>query len=188
MNKKPPSMWPAGCSAAIWREKGAVMLRTLVTIGVLSMLVLATGACDSARSPTAPTSTALAPEVLSALELGIQDEYRAEAIYQGVVNDFGAVVPFISILTAEQRHSASIAQLYTTRTLAIPASQSSVSTVPHFGSVQEACAAAAGAERDNIGLYDRLLALALPNDVRQVFTNNRRASVDNHLPAFIACS
>jgi hypothetical protein len=164
------------------------MLRTLVTLGVLSILVLASGACDSAQSPTAPTSTALAPDVLNALELGIQDEYRAEAIYQGVVNDFGAAVPFISILTAEQRHSAAVAQLYTTRGLAVPASQASVSTVPHFASVREACVAAAGAERDNIGLYDRVLTLALPDDVRQVFTNNRRASIDNHLPAFIACS
>lgn len=164
------------------------MLRTFVTLGVLSILVLASGGCDSTQSPTAPTSTALTPEVLSALELGIQDEYRAEAIYQGVVNDFGAVVPFISILTAEQRHSASIAHLYTTRGLATPASQSSVTTVPHFGSVRESCVAAAGAERDNIGLYDRMLTLVLPDDVRQVFTNNRRASVNNHLPAFIACS
>lgn len=164
------------------------MIRMFMAVGLLSIGVIASSACDSAQSPTAPTSTALAPDVLNALELGIQDEYRAEAIYQGVVNDFGSVVPFISILTAEHRHSAAIAQLYTSRALAIPASQSSVSTVPHFASVSEACVAAAGAERDNIGLYDRVLTLALPDDVRQVFTNNRRASIDNHLPAFIACS
>jgi len=64
----------------------------------------------------------------------------------------------------------------------------SVGAVPHFASARDACVAAAGAERDNISLYDHLLTLALPNDVRQVFTNNRRASIDNHQPAFIACS
>jgi hypothetical protein len=37
-------------------------------------------------------------------------------------------------------------------------------------------------------MYDRLLPLELPADVRQVFTNNRRASLVNHLPAFESCS
>ena len=164
------------------------MSRVLVSVGLLSILMFGSSACDSAQSPTAPTSMALDPDVLNALELGIQDEYRAEAIYQGVVNDFGSVVPFINILTAEQRHSVAIAQLYASRALAIPASQFSVGAVPHFASAHDACVAAAGAERDNISLYDHLLTLALPNDVHQVFTNNRRASIDNHLPAFIACS
>jgi hypothetical protein len=156
--------------------------------GFLCLVVVGGAACESARSPLAPSPTTLTAELRNALELAIQDEYRAEAIYQGVVNDFGPVLPFISIVGAEVRHSAAIAQLYTKRGLAVPANQSDINAVPHFGSVRDACVAGAVAERDNIALYDAFLAQALPDDVRQVFTSNRRASLDNHLPAFLACS
>jgi hypothetical protein len=44
------------------------------------------------------------------------------------------------------------------------------------------------AERENIAMYDDLLRGDLPADVRQVFSNNRSASVTNHLPAFERCS
>ena len=53
--------------------------------------------------------------------------------------------------------------------------------------MRAACAAGVEAETDNIALYDRLLKLNLPADVEQVFTNNRAASFNNHLPAFEAC-
>lgn len=75
----------------------------------------------------------------------------------------------------------------TRRGLPVPASLVTVATVPHFPTVREACAAGVVAEGENIALYDRFLAGDLPDDVRQVFSNNRRASLDNHLPAFLAC-
>ncbi len=59
--------------------------------------------------------------------------------------------------------------------------------VPTFASVASACAVAADAEVANIALYDALLALELPTDVRTVFVNNRRASLEAHLPAFNRC-
>jgi len=158
-------------------------------LGILPVAALMAGACDSPRSPLSPTPvTVVTSDLLAALDLGIQDEYRAEAIYQGVVNDFGPVLPFTMVLTAELRHSSTIAQLYAKRGLPAPVSQSTVSTVPHFATVREACAAGVVAERENIALYDRLLGGELPDDVRQVFSNNRRASLDNHLPAFVGCS
>ena len=49
--------------------------------------------------------------------------------------------------------------------------------VAAYGTVDEANSA--------IGL---VLACDLPDDVRQVFSNNRRASLDNHLPAFLTCA
>jgi hypothetical protein len=159
-------------------------------LGILPVVAAMAGACDSSRFPVAPTpvTVVVTSDLLAALDLGIQDEYRAEAIYQGVANDFGPVLPFTAVLTAEVRHSTSIGQLYTKRGLPVPASQSTVSTVPHFATVRQACAAGVVAERANIAVYDRLLAGELPDDVRQVFSNNRRASLDNHLPAFVACS
>lgn len=151
-------------------------------------LALAVSACDGGGLPASPSSSVLTEALEATLARAIQDEYHAEIIYQGVIDDFGAVQPFSNILTAEQRHSAAIAGLYASRGLTPPASRWTVDAVPHFATVQSACAAGAAAERDNIALYDDLLRTDLPADLRQVFENNRRASAANHLPAFEQCS
>lgn len=145
--------------------------------------------CDANSSPTSPSTTASSTATLTAaLERAIQDEYRAEAIYQGVLDDFGPVLPFTNVLGAEERHSAAVGRMFATRSLAVPPSTSTVASVPHFASVTAACAAGVVAERENIALYDGLLRTDLPADVRQVFSNNRSASLVNHLPAFERCS
>ncbi len=154
------------------------------------VLMVATTGCGSVSpaSPTPLASSLLSAHVIAAMETAIDDEYRAETIYQGVVADFGPLAPFTNVVSAEQRHSASLAGLFTARSLTVPTNRYTVATVPHFASVPEACRAAATAERDNIAMYDRLLPSGLPNDVYQVFQNNRAASVSNHLPAFERCS
>lgn len=157
-----------------------------LTIAALAVAALA--ACGTTTSPTGPTAPAADVQLVSMLERAIQDEYRAEAIYEGVLVDFGQVAPFVNVLIAEERHSAAIGRLFTSRGLAVPASGSSVASVPHFGTVAAACGAGTLAERANIALYDELLRGELPADVRQVFTNNRSASLLNHLPAFSRCA
>lgn len=159
---------------------------TFVMAGLLALSAVA--ACGRAATPTSPTPAALTADLQTALQRSLQDEYRAEAIYQGVVADFGQVLPFVNVLTAEERHSASIGRLYTLRSLSIPVSDWTVGNVPRFATVQAACVAGVAAERENIALYDDLLRSELPADVRQVFTNNRNASVVSHLPAFERCS
>ncbi len=151
---------------------------------LMLLAAVALTACDS-EPPTGiqpPTDDALA-----AMDNAIQDEYHAEAIYQGVLTDFGEVLPFYNIIFAEQRHSESIASLFVKRGLDVPASDHTVDSVPRFDSVPAACTAAVEAEIANIEMYDVLLEADLPADVRQVFQNNRRASLDHHLPAFRAC-
>lgn len=163
------------------------MFRLIVTS--LLVAVFAYG-CESS-SPTAPSSTAgtaLSSSVRVALEEAIADEYRAETIYQGVIADFGSVAPFVNILTAEQRHSSAIARLFVTRGLSVPANAWTVATVPHYPSLPAACAAGVITERENIAIYDRVMSLDLPVDVRAVFENNRAASLFNHLPAFERCA
>ena len=154
------------------------------------LLTVASPACKDASSPTAPSPTpaTLTSEVRAALERSIQDEYRAETTYQGVVEDLGALAPFVNVLSAEQRHSASIADLFVRRGLTPPANTWALTTVPHFTSIPVACGAAAAAERANVAMYDQLLQLTVPADVRQVFENVRLASLANHLPAFERCS
>lgn len=143
---------------------------------------------DGDRSTAGPTPVAPTTELRAALERAVQDEYKAETTYQGVINDLGQLQPFVNVLTAEQRHSASIAELFARRGLVAPPNQWTLAIVPHYTTIPAACLAAATAERENIALYDELLRLDLPTDVRQVFTNVRTASLLNHLPAFERCS
>lgn len=146
-------------------------------------IVGACGESDTVVAPSASLSTAAA----AALETALDDEYHAEAIYLRVLADFGNVMPFFNVVVAEQRHSASLRAVYERRGLTSPANRWDLGTVPTFATVPTACAAAVDAEVANIALYDRLLALDLPADLRTVFVNNRAASVNNHQPAFLRC-
>ncbi len=166
-------------------------MRATWLAGLLIPLLFTVASCDEAtRLPTAPTDTdgTLSLDIRTALDRAIQDEYRAETTYEGVVNDFGSIAPFVNVIGAEQRHSAAIALMFTRRSLPVPANPWTLATVTHFATVPAACAAAATAERENIALYDVLLRLDLPADVRQVFESNRSASLTAHLPAFERCS
>lgn len=142
----------------------------------------------STVAPFDPDSAQITAAALGTmLTATLQDEYHAQTVYQGVLNDFGSIRPFVNIVSAEARHAQSISQLLTARGLDVPPSAWTVANVPHFTTVPAACAAAATAEVENVALYDRYLALDLPADVRTVFTNNRAASATAHLPAFNAC-
>lgn len=158
------------------------------TLSALTLLfgALSAGACG--ESPTATEPATESEAVLEAMHATIQDEYRAELIYQRVMGDFGPVRPFVNIINAEVRHSDAIGGLYVTRGLPVPPSQWRWEEVPAFSSLSEACEAGIQAEIDNAGIYDEYLDLELPTDVRRVFENNRRASIQNHLPAFQRCS
>lgn len=151
-------------------------------------LVFGFAGCGDDDSPTSPSPVTLTVEVRAALDRSIQDEYRSETTYQGVINDLGQLLPFVNVLTAEQRHSATIAEMFARRGLTAPPSTWTLATVPHYSTSTEACRAAATAERANVAMYDELLLLDLPSDVRQGFTNIRAASLLNHLPAFERCS
>lgn len=128
-----------------------------------------------------------AAPVLAAMAEAIQDEYRAHFTYTAVVNDLEPDFPFGPIAGAEESHYTAIANLYTKRGLAVPASTWSLDNVPRYATLTAACAAGVQGEIDNIAMYDRMLALALPADVAQVFTNLRAASLEKHLPAFQKC-
>ncbi len=143
-------------------------------------------ACDSGTDPTAPS---LDDDALrTVLTDAIVDEYRARATYLRVTDDFGAILPFVNIAEAEARHAASIAGLFEARGWSVPADPFDPSDAEAFADPATACAVGVEAEIANVALYDRLLAQGLPWDVSRVFDNNRRASLDKHLPAFQSCS
>lgn len=161
------------------------MLARALTLALV--LPVAAACTDDTTTILAPAASALTPSVAAAVDTAIQDEFHAEQTYLRVLADHGNILPFFNVVVAEQRHSASLAGVLDRRNLDVPASEWDLENVPRFATVPEACAAAAAAEVANIAMYDRLLVAELPTDVRNVFTNNRRASVDRHLPAFTAC-
>jgi len=153
----------------------------------VALLLPVAAACTDSTTILAPGTATLTPSVAAAVDSAIQDEYHAEQIYLRVLADHGNAIPFFNVVIAEQRHSTALAGVLERRGLAVPSSDWNLDNVPRFASVPEACAAAADAEVANIALYDSLLVGELPTDVRNVFTNNRRASLERHLPAFTAC-
>ena len=174
-------------------------------LGLSLAALIAVSGCGgdgvAATSPSAPSSAAVAQTtappaatitagtfvLADALTAAVQDEFHAEAIYQRVLLDFGSVFPFANVVRAEQTHAASLAGLFRVRGLAVPESAWNVDNVPRFASVRDACAAAAQAEIDNVAVYDRYFSEDLPADVHRVFSNNKAASLNNHLPAFNRC-
>ena len=175
---------------------------TLTRTAVVAF-ILALAACgDSSATSPSPASTvantpvggaslaapAVDASLLGILNADIQDEYRAEAIYRGVLLSFGAETrPFANIILAEQQHAAAVGGLFTARGLAVPGSLWSEANVPRFATLRAACAAAVQAEVENIALYDSQLGASLPDDVLRVLQSNRAASANNHLPAFQRC-
>ena len=90
-------------------------------MGVRVLLALAitfpaTGCGEGAVGPEAAPDE-VESEVLAAMTEAIQDEYRAEVIYLGVMDDFGEVRPFTNIVYAEVRHSDALALLFQARGL-----------------------------------------------------------------------
>lgn len=157
------------------------------SLALTLLLPLAAACTESTTNVLGPANAALTPSVAAAVDSAIQDEFHAEQIYLRVLADYGNVLPFFNVVVAEQRHSTALADVLERRGLTAPTSAWTLDNVPRFASVAAACGAAADAEVANIALYDRLLLSELPTDVRNVFTNNRRASIEKHLPAFTAC-
>ena len=122
-----------------------------------------------------------------ALNMALDDEYRARATYQSVLNQFGPVFPFVNIVQSEQRHITALLPLFQRYGLAPVPDRWSGQAFP-FNSVVEACEAGIAAEISNYQMYDRFLEQIAEPDVRFVFSNLRNASAYHHLPAFRYCA
>ncbi len=125
----------------------------------------------------------ISAEELTALEMALNDEYKALATYQSVIDQFGDVRPFTNIMKAEQQHIDALVEIYDKYGLAVP-ENTWYGNVPEFGSLSEAFDAGVTAEKENAALYDNLLASTDNQDITAVFTSLRDASQYNHLPAF----
>ena len=133
-----------------------------------------------AASPLVPLSE---PE-RKALEEALFDEYHALAVYDRVLSDHGATaMPFVNIRVSELGHIDALKALYSRYGLTAPAEDAAFKA-PSFPTLQAAYVAGAEAERANIALYVKLLAVVAHDDMKAVFTELQAASRDRHLTAF----
>ena len=128
-------------------------------------------------------------DIATLLVDALQEEYKAQMLYRSVLQTFGSeTVPFALIEPAEARHVEALRGLFARRQMAAPASAWAPGSFTPFDSVRLACAAGVVAEREDAAFYTPYLKRTdLPQDVRNVFTNLQKASLENHLPAFERC-
>ena len=115
--------------------------------------------------------------------MGADGEYAALASYQAVLDEYGDVEPYATIMAAEARHAdALIRQL--DRLGVIAPENPYLGDIPAPADLQTAAVAWAEGEVLNVELYDQLIADAESDQVIKVFNNLRSASLDSLLPAF----
>lgn len=114
-------------------------------------------------------------------------EYAADATYLAVLAELGQVAPFARIETAERQHIRALARQLGRFAIEVPAN-------PYLGTIEapddlkSAAQRGVAAELANIAMYDELLAQVDDPVLAKVFENLRRASLENHLPAFEAAA
>ncbi len=146
-------------------------------------------AADPARTDSVGTDAVaedLTESEVEALILALDDEYKAWSVYDQVIDDFGAVQPFISIQRAEENHIAALISLFERYGLDVPTNEWP-GNVPAFDTLEAACKAGVEAEIDNAALYDQLFSMVDNPDIIRVFGSLQQASETKHLPAFERC-
>ncbi len=130
----------------------------------------------------------MSEQLANALIEALNDEYKARAVYQYVIDTFGPVRPFINIVEAEGRHINALLPLFHKYGIPVPP-DTWKERIAKPGSIVDACRMGVEAEIENAEMYDRLLkAAAGYPDIQRVMINLQRASAENHLPAFRRCA
>lgn len=120
------------------------------------------------------------------LHEALEDEYKARATYQAVIEAFGPVRPFVNIVEAEDRHARALLTLFEAFGLTPPPDRwaGDVLAPP---SLREACRAGVVSELENREMYERLLSRTTHPEVVAVMKRLQQASQERHLPAFERC-
>jgi hypothetical protein len=135
-----------------------------------------------------PASTdELLQDIIDLMVDGWMDEQHAYAAYGSVIDQFGAVRPFVNIQRSEAQHIAAWETMFARYGITIP--EVPAFNLPEFARLTEACAIGAEAEVANFDLYDTMKAAFEPYpDLLYVAQTLRDASEFNHLPAFEVCA
>ncbi len=130
-------------------------------------------------SPAEGSDAAIAWEALTSPD----GEFAAAASYQSVLDKFGQVEPYATILQAELKHINALSRQLERAGVVVPAN-------PYLGNLvapenlQLAAEAWAEGEILNVQMYDELLAQTTDSNLSRVLTNLRRSSQESHLPLF----
>lgn len=138
------------------------------------------GGCPGGGGYTTP----LSDYEKQALNTAINEEYKAKAIYQKVIDTFGPISPFYWIIRDEQKHIKWLANLHAKYVLPVPSDSWSGKITQEFTSKQQACGVGAQAEFDNAAVYDQMIPQISHTDIISTFTMLRDVSRNRHLPAF----
>jgi hypothetical protein len=190
----------------MFRRTLGISLLALIAAG-MALTAVACGDDDDGDGGTAPSQTAAteatatsapggtatsapsgtARPLKDVLTEAINEEYKARATYQAVVDKFGQVAPFTNILQAENSHVEAWKRVFQINGITVPAD-------PHAGKiaapvdVKAACVAGVAAEKEDVALYDRLMKETTDAEALRVMTEQRKVSQENHLPAFERCA
>lgn len=156
------------------------------TIKIISAVLLITGfytaliASDEIGAKAAKNNPN--PSIEEMLLYAIQDEYLARAEYYEVIDRFGSVRPFSSIVRSEETHVGMLVPLFEKYGFVVP-DDTYASHVIVPDDLETALEIGVQAEIDNIAMYESFLERELPADVRTAFERLKKAS-ENHLSAF----
>ena len=125
-------------------------------------------------------------QTIAALNEALQDEFKARATYNKVIETFGPIRPFINIVEGEDRHASALLRQFERLGLKPPKDEWA-GRIEAPTSIAIACEEAIAAEIENAEMYDRLLAVIDDPTVRDVLLNLQDASQSRHLPAFRRC-
>lgn len=156
----------------------------------------ATDAASAGIAPPAvPVAAALPDEIDPESDTALawvalmspEGEYAAAASYLAVLDRFGIVEPYATILEGELRHIDALTRQLERAGVEVPEN-------PYIGAVvapddlQAAAEAWAEGEVLNVAMYDALIAQAGGEKLVMVLGNLRRASLESHLPLFEAAA
>ncbi|MBA4384637.1 MAG: hypothetical protein C0410_07865 [Anaerolinea sp.] len=147
------------------------------------------GTSQGTGPSTVGTGTSLTPlseAEKEALTRAILEEYGALNLYNGVIEEFGNVIPFYRIARSELQHVNALIKQAAKYGVTVPENPGLAEEVT-FSSLSEACAAGVAAEIADAALYDELKPVTSHLDIVQVYTTLQNTSLNVHLPAFQAC-
>lgn len=112
----------------------------------------------------------------------IEDEFTARTEYEYIIENFDVTKPFTNIIEAEKSHIEMIIPFLLDYNLEVPFDDSRNHLIIPTN-LEETFAAGVEAEILNISMYNMFLESQLPDDVVDLFTALRDASI-KHLSAF----
>ena len=180
-------------------QKNRLVVMALFVLGIalgaaiipathLDDLLYQRGYFRSQKTSVITPTTSLSPNAVDALSMALDDEYKALATYDAILNQFGSVRPFSQIIQSEETHINSLLTLYEKYGLTAP-SNPYLGTITAPVSLSLACSLGVEAEVANADLYRIKLLPQVADypDITTVFNNLMDASQSKHLPAFTRC-